>query len=144
MQITSEIVLGALFAMYYVAGIRPPHAIATLIDTLAGKLLIFCIILYLFIKRHFILGVLAIVAFYDLMRKSSAITGIGDLMRYAPTEEKKFSELTAYNQFPYTLEQEVVAKMTTAHFNQGSSISRPSWKPNLERAFRDSVAANKI
>jgi len=144
MQITSEIILGALFAVYFIVGIKPPQMIATAIDSIAGKLLIFCIILYLFIKRHFILGVLAVIAFYDLMRKSSAITGISDLLQYAPTEKKKFSELTAYNQFPYTLEQEMVAKMTTAHFNQGSSITRPSWKPNLERAFRDSVAANKI
>jgi len=28
-----------------------------------------------------------------------------------PTEEKKASNLTAFNQFPYTLEQEMVSKM---------------------------------
>lgn len=144
MKLTAELILGALFVVYIVAGIHPPQMIATMTDSIAGKLLIFCIILYLFIRRHFILGVLAIWAFYDLMRKSGNITGINDLMRYAPTERKKFSELTAYNQFPYTLEQEMVGKMTTAHFNTGSSLTKYSWKPNLERSFRDSVAANKI
>jgi hypothetical protein len=139
MKLTAEIILGLMMTVYIVSGMHPPQMAAQMLDSIAGKLLIFCIILYLFVRKHFILGVLAIWAFYDLLRKSGSITGISDLMRYAPTEQKKFSELSAFNQFPYTLEQEMVSKMTVSHFNTGSSMSKYSWKPDTERAFRDAA-----
>jgi len=41
------------------------------------------------------------------------------------------SQFTAYNQFPYTLEQEVVAKMAPI-MKSGSSLTQASYKPLLE------------
>jgi len=139
-----EMLLAGLFIIYILSNLHPPQMIASIIDSVLGHILIFFIILYLFVQKHFILGILAIWAFYDLMRKSAVKTGNENLMRYMPTEKKKYTELTALNQFPYTLEQEVVSKMTTSHFNKGQSLTKYSWKPNLERSFRDSISVNKM
>lgn len=134
-----EMILGLCLVLYILSNIRPPEIVAKSVDSILGKLLIFCVIMYLFVKRHFILGLLAIWAFYDLMRKSLNMgASIDSLKRFMPSEEKKATTLTALNQFPYTLEQEMVSKMTTSHFNTGSSLTQYSWKPNLGTAFRDS------
>ncbi len=81
-----------------------------------------------------ILAVLALFVAFDLMRRSSAATGFDALKKYAPSEEKKISQFTAFNQFPYTLEQEVVAKMAPI-MNSGSSLTQASYKPLLDNLY---------
>jgi truncated hemoglobin YjbI len=70
-------------------------------------------------------------AAFDLIRRSSESTGLDSLQKYVPTEEKKMSRFNAFNQFPYTLEQEMVAKMVPMR-NSGSSITQSSFKPVLD------------
>jgi hypothetical protein len=97
--------------VYLILGLKTPEPIANIIDTLVGKIVIILIVIYLFMHANPILAVLALFVAFDLIRRSSAATGIDALKKYAPSEEKKISQFTAFNQFPYTLEQEVVAKM---------------------------------
>lgn len=80
---------------------------------------------------HPILAVLGLFVAFDLMRRSSSATGIDALKRFLPTEEKKASQFTAFNQYPYTLEQEVVKKMAPI-VQSGSSLSKASYMPILE------------
>ena len=96
--------------------------------------ILFIIVIYLFMHSNPILAVLALFVAFDLMRRSSAATGIDALKRFAPSEEKKSSQFTAFNQFPYTLEQEVVKKMAPI-IQSGSSLSPPSYKPLLENLY---------
>ena len=44
------------------------------------------------------------------------------------------SQFTAYNQFPYTLEQEMVAKMAPAK-SAGFSLSQASYKPLMDNLY---------
>jgi hypothetical protein len=44
------------------------------------------------------------------------------------------SQFTAFNQFPYTLEQEVVAKMAPI-VHTGYSINSASYKPLLDNLY---------
>ena len=81
-----------------------------------------------------ILAVLSVFVAFDLIRRSSLATGLDALQKYAPSEEKKSSQFTAFNQFPYTLEQEVVAKMAPIA-KSGYSISQASYKPVLENLY---------
>ena len=81
-----------------------------------------------------ILAILALFVAFDLMRRSSISTGIDALKRYAPSEEKKSSQFSAFNQFPYTLEQEVVKKMAPI-VQSGSSMSKASYKPLLDNLY---------
>jgi hypothetical protein len=78
-----------------------------------------------------ILAVLALFVAFDLMRRSSNATGIDALKQYAPTEEKKASQFSVYNQFPYTLEQEVVKKMAPI-VQSGYSLGKAPYSPILE------------
>ena len=126
-----ELVLVILFIIYLIMGYRTPEPIANLIDSLLGKIVIFIVVVYLFMYSNPILAVLALFVAFDLMRRSSMTTGLDALQKYAPSEEKKSSQFTAFNQFPYTLEQEVVAKMAPI-MKSGSSLSQASYKPLLE------------
>jgi hypothetical protein len=130
-QHIGELVLAVLFIIYLILGLKTPEPIANLVDSLVGKIVIFIIVIYLFNYANPILAVLSLFVAFDLIRRSSAATGIDALQKYGPSEEKKFSQFTAFNQFPYTLEQEVVAKMAPIA-KSGSSILQASYKPLLD------------
>ena len=127
----SEIVLIVLFIIYLTLGLKTPQPIANIVDTLVGKIVIFIIVVFLFMHANPILAILSLFVAYDLIRRSSMTTGIDSLKKYAPSENKKMSQFTAYNQFPYTLEQEVVAKMAPI-IKSGMSINQSSYKPMLD------------
>jgi hypothetical protein len=129
-----ELVLVVLFIIYLIMGFKTPESVAGIVDTLAGKIVIFITIIYLFMHANPILAVLALLVGFDLIRRSSMATGIDALQKFAPSEEKKSSQFTAFNQFPYTLEQEVVAKMAPV-MKSGSSLSQASYKPLLDNLY---------
>ena len=115
-------------------GYKTPQPVAGLVDTLGGKIVIFIIVVYLFMYSNPILAVLSLFVAFDLIRRSSIATGVDALIRYAPSEEKKNSQFTAFNQFPYTLEQEVVKKMAPIVQNS-YQLKPPSYKPLLENLY---------
>ena len=129
-----ELVLVVLFIIYLIMGLKTPEPVAGMVDTLVGKIVIFITIIYLFMHANPILAVLALFVGFDLIRRSSMATGIDALQRFAPSEEKKSSQFTAFNQFPYTLEQEVVSKMAPI-MKSGSSLSQASYKPLLDNLY---------
>ena len=129
-----ELVLVVLFIIYLIMGLKTPEPVAGIVDTLVGKIVIFIMIIYLFMHSNPILAVLALLVGFDLIRRSSMATGIDALQKFAPSEEKKSSQFTAFNQFPYTLEQEVVAKMAPI-MKSGSSLSQASYKPLLDNLY---------
>jgi hypothetical protein len=130
----AELILAILFIIYLIMGYKTPEPIANIVDTLVGKIVIIIVVIYMFMKTNPILAVLALFVGFDLIRRSSYATGIDALQKFAPTEEKKTSQFTAYNQFPYTLEQEVVKKMAPI-VQSGSSLTKPSYKPILENLY---------
>jgi hypothetical protein len=129
-----ELILVILFIIYLIMGYKTPEPVAGLVDSLGGKIVLFIIVIYLFMHCNPILAVLALFVAFDLIRRSSVATGIDALKRYAPSEEKKSSQFTAFNQFPYTLEQEVVKKMAPI-IQSSSSLSPASYKPLLENLY---------
>jgi hypothetical protein len=129
-----ELILVILFIIYLIMGYKTPEPVAGLVDSLGGKIVLFIIVIYLFMHCNSVLAVLALFVVFDLIRRSSAATGIDALKRYAPSEEKKSSQFTAFNQFPYTLEQEVVKKMAPI-IQSSSSLTPPSYKPLLENLY---------
>jgi hypothetical protein len=126
-----ELILVILMIIYLVMGLKTPEFIANMVDNTIGKLVIISVVIYLFMNSNPILAVVAALVAFDLMRRSSDTTGLGALAAYAPSEQKKMSQFTAFNQFPYTLEQEVVAKMAPI-VRSGASITPPSFKPLLD------------
>jgi hypothetical protein len=133
-QHMGEVILVVLFIIYLIMGFKTPEPVAGIVDTLAGKIVIFITIIYLFMHTSPILAVLALFVGFDLIRRSSLVTGIDALQKFGPSEEKRTSQFTAFNQFPYTLEQEVVAKMAPIMKN-GSSLAQASYKPLLDNLY---------
>jgi hypothetical protein len=126
-----ELILVVLFIIYLILGLRTPDLIANMVDNVIGKVVIILVVIYLFMNANPVLAVLAALVAFDLMRRSTETTGLGALEKYAPSEKKKMSQFTAFNQFPYTLEQEVVSKMAPI-VRSGSSLTPASYKPLLD------------
>ena len=130
---SGQVVLAILFIIYLVSGYKTPDSVANVIDTIYGKIIVVVVALILFSYVNPILGVLSFIVAFDLIRKSSMSTGTFALDHYIPTEVKKESNLNAMNQFPYTLEQEVVKKMAPIKFPVDASPS--SFSPVLDDTY---------
>ena len=122
-------------------GYKTPELVANAVDTLMGKIVIFIIVICLFLYANPLLAVLSLFVAFDLIRRSSKATGLDALKKYEPSEEKKMSQFSAYNQFPYTLEQEIVKKMAPI-VHGGSSLTKPSYKPMMENLYDASPLNN--
>lgn len=138
----SELILLILMIVYLLLGLKTPDAVANLVDSLVGRLTIVVAVIYLFMKANPVLAIVAALVAFDIMRRSAETTGYGALQAYSPTEEKKSSQLTAFNQFPYTLEQEVVAKMAPI-VRSGMPLSSASYKPLLDN-LHDASSLNEM
>jgi len=137
-----ELILVILLIIYLIMGYKTPEPVANFIDTLFGKMTIFFVVVYLFLYTNPILAVLSLFVAYDLIRRSSIETGTQAIIRYTPSEQKKTSQFTAFNQFPYTLEQEVVSKMAPI-IKTGTSLKPASYKPLLENLHDASTLNGK-
>lgn len=130
-KISLDYVLLVMLASYFILGYKVHPSITNIVDTVVGKIAIFVVICYLFANNKPILGVLFIFVAYHLLSSNSVKTeSIFDLDKYVPTEESKWSPFTAENQFPQTLEEDVVRKMTVSKFND--SYVKAPFKPTLE------------
>lgn len=125
-----ELVLSALLALYLVMGYQLPEGVATMVDSTVGKIVVVVVALMLFAYSNPVLGVLALLVAYQLIRGASVKTGMAGLEEYYPTEAKKWSPYTPTHQFPYTLEQEMVKKMTTQKFN--TEYVKAPYRPTLD------------
>jgi hypothetical protein len=125
-----QLVLSVLFVIYLVMGYKMPEGVATMIDSTAGKIIVVLIALMLFAYSNPILGVLALLVAYQMIKGASVKTGMAGLEQYYPTQQKKWSPFTPAHQFPYTLEQEVVKNMTTQKFN--TDYVKMPFRPTLD------------
>jgi hypothetical protein len=125
-----ELLLSVLFVVYLVMDFKMPESVATIIDTPIGKITVGLVALLLFGYSNPVLGVLALLVAYQMIRRASVKTGMAGLEEYYPTEEKKWSPFSATHQFPYTLEQEMVKKMTTQKFN--TEYVKAPYRPTLD------------
>lgn len=124
-----EMLLTVLIIIYLVMDVPTPQVIAPYVDTPLGNIVVVLIALSLFTHSHHVVGILGLYAAYILIRRSSATTGSSAVEAYVPSEKRKSEELSAFNQFPVTLEEQVVAKMAPlADPNVGSATS--TFQPN--------------
>jgi hypothetical protein len=144
-----QLILGCLFIIYLLMGNKTPPYIAEIINSLPGKVLLFVIIIALFLYSNPILATIALFVGFELMRRSGSYSDNSDLINsihqsipnMAPipeypiqVQENNSGNFTELNQFPYTLEQEVVKKMVPLN-NSGKDSSPASYKPILEDLY---------
>jgi hypothetical protein len=121
-----EMLLTVLIVMYIVLNVPTPDVIASYVDTPLGNIVVVLIALSFFTHSHPVVGVLGLFAAYVLIRRSSSSSAIE---AYVPSEKRKSEELSAYNQFPVTLEEQMVAlRAPLADTQVGSATS--SFHPN--------------
>ena len=127
----SQLILTIILIVYLILGLQTPQPIAFLVNNMVGKLVIFLIVIYMFLHMNPILAVISLVVAFDLIRRSSNTVYNNLLQTYIPSEENKMGQFTAFNQFPYTLEQEVVKKMAPI-VQSGSVMNKASYNPLLD------------
>jgi hypothetical protein len=133
-----ELVLFILFVIYLVMGYPTPEPVAVVVNSFVGKIFLFFIVFYLFLYKNPVLAVLSLFVLIDLIRRSAfynkdMTTRIESILNPGCTDGAEMSQypFTKFNQFPYTLEQEVVKKMAPI-VQSGSVLTKPSFKPFLE------------
>ena len=125
-----QLTLSVLFVIYLVMGYQMPEGVATMVDSPMGKIAVVLVALMLFAYSNPVLGVLALLVAYQMIKSASVKTGMAGLDEYYPTEQKKWTPFSPAHQFPYTLEQEVVKNMTTQKFN--TEYVKASFRPTLD------------
>jgi hypothetical protein len=130
----SQLILTIILIAYLILGLQTPQPIAFLVNNMVGKLVIILIVIYMFLHMNPILAVISLVAAFDLIRRSSNTVYNDLLQTYIPSEENKMGQFTAFNQFPYTLEQEVVKKMAPI-VQSGSVLTKASYHPLLDNLY---------
>ena len=127
----SELILTIILIVYLILGLKTPEPLAFLVNNILGKIVIVSIVIYMFLHMNPILAVITLVAAFDLIRRSSSSMYNNLIQTYIPSEESKMNQFTAFNQFPYTLEQEVVKKMAPI-VQSGSVLNKASYHPLLD------------
>jgi len=137
-----QLILSILFVIYLIMGYNTPMSLAELVDTPVGKIAVIIVALCILSTSNPILGILALFVAYELIRRSSVALR-GDLKNYIPSESKKSDQFSAFNQneFPYTLEQEMVGKMTIQNnsINLSFNETTSNFKPILDNTHNASM-----
>ena len=128
----SSYVLAALLAIFIVFDISVPDPVAELVDTIVGKLVVILVALNLFFL-HPIVGALGLVAAYELIRRAERAPP-SMARKYLPSEKKKSVELSKINQFPLTVEEEVIANQIPYAFNTETATAAP-YRPVQDPVF---------
>lgn len=128
-----QLLLVVLFIIYLVIGYKMPDPVANAIDSMPGKIIVALVALLMFAYSNPVLGVLSLLVAYHMISVASIKTGMAALEEYYPTEAKKWTPFSPTHQFPYTLEQEMVKKMTPQKFN--TNYVKASYKPMLEDTY---------
>ena len=102
----SYLVLSLLMMVFIVVDIAPPSNICMLVDTIVGKAVVIMVALGLF-SLNTLLGIVGIVAAYILIMRCSKKE---EIRTFSPSEVKKSKQISAMNQFPMTVEEEVIDK----------------------------------
>ena len=126
------LVLMVLLAVFIVLDIQIPSPVAELVDTIVGKIIIVVIALSMCTSKQPILCALSLLAAYELIRRSSVNSNIGPaVMKFIPTEAKKSGHLSAMNQFPVTVEEQIVSEMIPQEATP--ILTNPSFKPTQSK-----------
>ena len=131
-KVNHESILGFIFILFLVFNFRIPTVVANLIDSYLGKILILLAVFYLFAKSHILLAVLGLLVAYKLLKSSFDVTGMAtyDSFNHLKTEEQKWEGLPEIHSFPYTLEEELVNKMSVNN-SYNTDYVKASYRPVL-------------
>lgn len=106
-----QLLLTVVLIIYILADVQTPPTLANMIDSITGNVVIGLLALSIFANSNPMVGILGLVAAYMLVTRSSASTGSYAIKQYVPSENSKVMDFSKYNEFPVSLEEEVVERM---------------------------------
>ena len=124
-----QTLLFILFIIYIIFNVQTPDPLANIIDSTLGYVIIIALFAFMAVNLHPIVTLVGIFAIYLLFKRSSIATGSMAMTKFLPTESLKSQHLSAFNQFPVTLEEEVVQIM--APLQAGPAMGPKSFSPVL-------------
>jgi len=147
----SQLVLGIIFFFYILFNVQTPEVLATPLESIFGKVLVFAVAAVVFMKTNPVVGVLGFVVAYQMVKTASITTGRYAMRQYLPSEENKMKDMRSFNVveptsqvaptsisssgsgivLPGTLEEEMVDKMAPLVI-QGNESSNLDYKPVLD------------
>lgn len=127
-----NLVVVVLMMLYILFDVKTPKPLASLFDSVLGNVVVAGFAISLFMRGHTVVGVLGLVAAYVFVKRASVATGSDAQRKFLPTEQKKNQQFSAFNQFPVTLEEEVVNSMQP--LSTHSPATNAEYKPTLDSA----------
>lgn len=135
-----EIFLFIVFVIYIIFPINTPQILIPVVNSSFGLLIVFIITVSLFFYTTPILAILAILAAYELIRRSSVPTFNKDI-EYVydynpPIQAHKDEKMLELNPVKVeTLEEEIVYKMAPIGVSDSSTYIETSYKPIADPLF---------
>jgi hypothetical protein len=105
-----EIVIGLFLAAYIVSGVQTPVGLGATLNTTLGKIIIAALAVCSFFMFTPVVAVLFALSAFELVRRNEQKSAF-ELGAILGSEEGKSAQMTAYNQFPATLEEDMVKNM---------------------------------
>jgi hypothetical protein len=126
-----ELLLGGLFIAYASLDVETPTWVNEFATSNTGKvfLILLAISLFKFLKP--VVAVLGLIAIYELLRRANRATGLHpeSLFNFLPSTNTDPRDLSIYNEYENTLEEEMVSKMAPL---AGPSVGKVSYRPEVE------------
>ena len=92
-----QLILGIIFGLYILLNVQTPEFLASAIDNIFGKVIVFAIAVVIFMKTNPVIGVLGLIVAYQMIKTASVTTGTYALRHYLPSEESKMQEMQSFN-----------------------------------------------
>ena len=135
-----QFVLLVVFIVYIIFNVPTPEPIASLIDSTLGYVIVIALFALMAVNLNPIITLVGVFAIYLLFKRSSISTGSLAMTKFLPSENIKGQHLNAFNQFPVTLEEEVVQQM--APLQAGPSMGTKTFTPVMNN-LHDATFLNK-
>tara|TARA_Y100000768_G_scaffold136443_1_gene101548 strand:- start:2523 stop:2966 length:444 start_codon:yes stop_codon:yes gene_type:complete len=106
-----DIVILVVFVIYVLLEIKTPKPIAELTDNIYGNIFVVVLALMFFLQNKPVVGIFGLIVAYLFIKRSSIGNGTHAMRKSLPSERKKVEDFAKYNNFPVSLEEEIVSKM---------------------------------
>ena len=128
-----EQILIFLFIIFIVAPVEPPESISQLVDSPMGITSIFIVTIFLFFYTNPIIAILYVFVGYELLRRSSKVTGKTAIIKYVPSQQKKDIKMEMMNPpKKETLEEEMVEKLAPIGHSDPIVYATSEYSPMYE------------
>lgn len=113
-----ELMLFVIFIIYIVFNVNTPNFLVPLINNNLAYITIILVAFYILMNCNPILGVLAFIVAYTIIKRSSFSSPNYVMNNYIPSEKNKEDDLIRYNSNPNpSLEEEIVSNMPVLNTN---------------------------